>query len=257
MKQFLYLCVAVMLFSSCTGSKAVIGSKTANPNLSFKNIVEAHNASEPAFKTLASRIKVAYEDDKQRQSVTVSLRMEKDKKIWIKASILGITLAKALITPDQVSYYETLGNTYFDGDFSLLSDWLGIDIDFEKAQAILLGQSIIPLEENTYTSTVFENRYRVAPKNQPSNFIHYLLLNPDNFKVHSGMVSQPEDDRELKLNYGPYQSIEGTSFPTEIMIRALEGTKPTNIDVTYRNIDLNVSLSFPFSIPNGYKEIEL
>lgn len=257
MKRLLYICSVLILLTSCKGTKAVVGSNTASNSLSYKELVAAHHAADPSFKTLASRVKVVYEDEKQRQSITVSLRMEKDKKIWIKASILGITLAKALITPDQVRYYETLGNTYFDGDFTLLSDWLGTELDFDKAQAILLGQSIIALDSPLYEASIGDNKYRIAPKNQPINFIHSLLLNPDNFKIHSGKVSQPADDRQLNLTYGPYQTIEQQLFPVEIMIRALEGTKPTNIDVTYRNIDLNVSLSFPFNIPQGYQEIEL
>ena len=257
MKRLIYFFGLIVLLTSCKGTKTVIGSNTADANLSYKNIVGAHNAAEPSFNTLASRVKVVYEDEKQRQSVTVSLRMEKDKKIWIKASILGITLAKALITPEQVRYYETLGNTYFDGDFRLLSEWLGTELDFEKAQAILLGQSIIPLGSPEYQSSIAGNKYKIAPKNQPSNFIHSILLNPDNFKVHSGKVSQPADDRQLNLTYSEYQVIEQQIFPVSISIRAREDTKPTNIDVTYRNIDINVSLSFPFTIPQGYEEIEL
>lgn len=257
MKRILYFFGLLVLFSSCKGTKSVIGSNKADSNLTYKNILGAHEAAEPTFNTLASRVKVVYEDEKQRQSITVSLRMEKDKKIWVKASILGITLAKALITPEQVRYYETLGNTYFDGDFRLLSEWLGTELDFEKAQAILLGQSIIPLDSPQYRSTIAANKYKIAPKNQPANFIHSILLNPDNFKIHSGKVSQPADDRQLNLTYSEYQKIEQQLFPVAIAIRALEGTKPTNIDVTYRNIDLNVSLSFPFTIPQGYQEIEL
>ena len=104
--------------------------------MSSKDIIKTHDAAVPDFLTLAARMHVVYENEKKHQSITVSLRMEKDEKIWIKASLLGITMAKVLITPETVSYYETISNTYFDGDFRLLSDWLGTEIDFEKAQSI-------------------------------------------------------------------------------------------------------------------------
>ncbi|HBY68121.1 MAG TPA: DUF4292 domain-containing protein, partial [Flavobacteriaceae bacterium] len=134
--KYIFIVLAIVL-SSCGAAKKVKGSKTAKENISTKNIIASHEAASPKFKTMAARIQVSYKDDDTQQSVTVSLRMEKDKTIWVKASLLGITLVKANITPDRVQYYETIGGTYFDGNYALLSDWLGTEINFEKAQAIL------------------------------------------------------------------------------------------------------------------------
>ena len=91
---------------SCKGTKSAAGT---TDNLAVKSIVASHDAASPNFTTLAARVQVVYEDEKKQQSITVSLRMEKDKIIWMKASLLGITLAKAKITPQRVSYYETIG----------------------------------------------------------------------------------------------------------------------------------------------------
>jgi hypothetical protein len=199
---------------------------------------------------------VKYENGEDAQSLTVSLRMEKDQKIWIKASLLGITLAKLYITPESVSYYETISNTYFDGDFSLLSDWLGTEINFEKAQGILLGQSIFDLDSR-YISNVVANKYKLQPKTQPHNFIHSLLVNPDNFKISSESLSQPTDDRMFTINYGDYQNLEGGYYPSDFRIIATQKEEKTQIVVNYKKIDYNVSIRFPFTIPNGYEEMQL
>ncbi|MEL6810651.1 MAG: DUF4292 domain-containing protein [Bacteroidota bacterium] len=257
MKLFIPIILLLLIAVSCKGPSAVVGSDNAKSGMAMKSIISAHRAATPKFSTLSSRVKVVYEDAKQRQSITVSLRMEKDEKIWVKASVLGITLAKALITQDRVSYYETLGNSYFDGDFALLSDWLGTELDFEKTQAILLGQSIFGIDNNNYGTTVSNNKYKIEPKQQPNNFVHSLLLNPSNFKVDSGTVSQPRDGRELSIEYGAYQELKGSFYPSEIHIESLEGEEKTQIAVNYRKIDLDVSVSFPFRIPEGYEEIQL
>ena len=147
MKIKLSIILFISLFiTSCGGGKMVVGSETANKNISSKDIIKSHDEALPKFSTIAARIQVKYESVRDVQSLTVSLRMEKDQKIWIKASLLGITIAKLFITPESVSYYETISNTYFKGDYSLLSKWLGTEIDFEKAQGILLGQSIFDLD---------------------------------------------------------------------------------------------------------------
>lgn len=252
-----YFIILTMVITSCGGSKGLNGSANADKSLSVKNILRAHESASPNFGTLAARLQVVYEDDSKLQSITVSLRMEKDKTIWIKASLLGITISKVLITRDRVSYYESIGNSYFDGDFSLLSEWLGTEIDFEKAQAILLGQSIFTLNAPDYNTKVVQNKYQLFPKQQPQNFIHYLFLNPKNFKVVSGSLSQPKEGRLLSIRYGEYEKIENSFFPSEILINATENNKNTKIELNYKKIELNVSVSFPFTIPEGYEEIQL
>lgn len=252
-----YLFTALLILSSCKGTRNIAGSSSANSGLVAKDIMATHVSASPKFNTMAGRVKVDYEDEKKSQSMTVSLRMEKDKKIWIKASLLGITLAKVLITPERVSYYETISNTYFDGDFRLISNWLGTEVDFQKTQAILLGQTIFPTDGRAYKSQVVNNKYKLEPKRPIQNFIYSMLLNPDNFKVGSASVAQPSLNRLLTVNYGPYQKIEGSYYPSEVFINSSEGDSKTKIEVSYRKIDLNVSVSFPFNIPDGYEQIDL
>ena len=245
-----------LFITSCSGGKMIVGSDTANLSMSSKDIIKTHSEAQPDFSTIAARMNVKFESGNDMQSLTVSLRMEKDQKIWIKASILGITLAKIYITPESVSYYESITNTYFDGDFSLLSNWLGTDINFEKAQGILLGQSIFELDAK-YISNVVDNKYRLQPKMQLHDFIHSLLVHPDNFKIASESLSKPTDNRMFTINYENYQRIEGSYYPSAFKIIATQKEKIIKIVVNYKKIDYNVSIRFPFNIPNGYEEIQI
>lgn len=245
-----------LLLNGCRGAKKAVDSEVGS-SVPMAQVLYAHQEAIPNFKTLASRVQVVYADGNKEQSITVSLRMEKDRIIWIKASILGITLAKAMITPERVSYYETISNTYFDGDFTLLSEWLGTELDFEKAQSILLGQSIFNLDENNYQASIIQNRYKLLPKTQPFNFIHSLILNADNFKVLSGTLSQPGEGRLFSLRYGAYQQVEGSYYPSDIWIDATDHDRKTKISVSYKNIDVNAAVSFPFDIPQGFEQIRL
>ena len=243
----------LLVLASCGGAKNITDIK----NASAKEVISAHKAAAPEFKTLASRVQLVYETDEKLQSITVSLRMEKDKNIWIKASILGITIAKVLITPTSVSYYETIGSTYFEGDFALLGEWIGTPINFQQAQSMLLGQSIFTINPTEYKSEVFQKKFKIQPKQQPQNFIHSLFLNPENFKIASETLSQPKDERLLSIRYGDYQKIEGQYYPSTILIDTSEKGSKTKIEINYKKIDVNVDVSFPFEIPQGYEEIQL
>ncbi|MBK5212680.1 MAG: DUF4292 domain-containing protein [Flavobacteriaceae bacterium] len=246
--------ILMLLFlASCGGAKNIANLE----HTSAKEVISAHKAATPEFKTLAGRVQLVYETDEKLQSITVSLRMEKDKNIWIKASVLGITIAKVLITPTSVSYYETIGRTYFQGDFALLGEWIGTPINFQQAQNMLLGQSIFTLNPSEYSAEVFQNKFKIQPKQQPQNFIHSLFINPDNFKIASETLAQPNDDRLLSIRYGVYQKLDGQFYPSTIMINTSEKGSATRIELNYKKIDLNVDVSFPFDVPEGYEEIQL
>lgn len=250
------LLIMVIALSACGGSKKVAGSDF--DNLALKNILASHEAAEPEFKTLAARMYVIYEDDERSQGITVSMRMEKNKAIWIKAQVAGlVTVAKVMITPDRVQFYESINSQYFDGDFALLSDFLGTKIDFEKAQAILLGQSIFDLEASELTVSPLATTLKIQPKTQPQNFIYSILLNASNYKVSSANLSQPQDSRLLSLRYGEYEKIDSSFFPSIVELNASEKEKKTKVEITYRKIELNVPVNFAFDIPEGYEEIEL
>jgi len=246
---------SILLFSCGTTKKAV--GEGIDSSMTAKSLIGLHNAKEPDFKTLASRVQVVYDDGEKSQSITVSLRMKKDETIWVTASILGITMAKILITQDNVSYYETIGKTYFDGDFSLLSTWLGTDIDFEMAQNILLGQAVFDLKDTNYEASVFGENYRLTPKKQSDFFKHIFLLQPNTYKISSQQIMQPQEQRILTVDYGSYQETGGQLFPKTISINAIELQKKTSIQLDFRSVDINPQVNFAFKIPGGYEEIQL
>ena len=88
----LFFLLFIVLLGSCGGSKSISG--TTVKNLAVKDIIASHNLAEPNFLTLAARVQVVYEDKDKLQSITASLRMAKDRVIWIKASILGLLYPK-------------------------------------------------------------------------------------------------------------------------------------------------------------------
>lgn len=254
MKLKYFHIVFLLVFTACGTAKI----DTSKPGaLSTKEVVKLHHAAMPEFETIAGRMQLAYETEKSGQRISINYRIKKDEIIWAKASVLGITIAKVYITPKSVQYYETIGKTYFDGDFSLLSDWLGTDIDFEQTQNILLGQSIFYLSASQYSTAIFNDNFKVDPKKQPENFKHSVFLNPINFKVVSASLAQPAWNRVLTIQYDSYQKIDRQFFPTKISIVNTENREQTKIEINYKKIDINEKLNFPFEIPNGYKRITL
>ncbi len=250
------LSVVFLLFfflTSC-GTKKIVSDGTVNERLSAKNIIRQHYLNEIGFKTLAGKLKIDYSDGEDSQSLAVSLRMEKDKVIWISAPF-GVV--KAYITPDRVSFYNKLDNEYFDGDFSFLSNLLGTELDFEKVQNLLLGQALFDLRDEGYTSSVLAGNYELKPKNPGTLFKTLFRIEPKNFKMATQQLSQPLRKRVLDVSYKNYQKVHKWILPDEINIVAIENDRKNTIDIEYRNIEFDEPVRFPYKIPDGYKKIVL
>ncbi len=252
---FYLLSFFVILFNSCKGTKVVTETKVKK--LSAEKVISNHYNRFFNFETLNANVRVKYSDEKKSFSPIVSVRMEKDKVIWISAKILGITLAKALITPKKVSYYEKINNTYFEGDFKLLSEWLGTDLDFNKVQQMLLGQTLFNLREDKYVLEIANQKYKLQPKNQLKLFERLFLVNPNNFKMSSQQLKQPTENRNLTIDYLSYQKVGNQDFPEEVAIVALHENNKTTINLEYREVKFNPKVSFPFQIPSGYEQVTI
>ncbi|HEA28998.1 MAG TPA: DUF4292 domain-containing protein [Leeuwenhoekiella sp.] len=254
MKYTFYLLFCLtFLVSGCKSTRTA----TTPEDLASAKIIDSHYGTHFDFKTLAARLKVRYKDEHTSQGVSVSLRMEKDKTIWMSASILGISLAKAKITPDHVQYYEKIDGTYFDGDFKLLSELLGTELDFKQVQALLLGQPLFDLSKGGYSAIAGQQNYLIVPKKQRDLFSLFFYLDPQRFTMQQQRLEQKDMNRELTVSYSDYKVQEIGILPEKVLVRAKEGDKMTEIDIQYRNVEVNEEIGFPFEIPSGYKEIEL
>ncbi len=252
-KTFHILFISTLLIS-CK-SKIVEGSTAIA--MSSKNIVKNHYEYQFDKKTISARLKAVYKDKDNLQTITIKLRLEKDKIIWMSGGMLGYPFAKIMITPTKVLFYEKLNKTYFEGDFTLLSDFLGTDVDFEIIQNLLIGESILDLNNKKYSAKVQGNTYMLVPKKQEELFDILFWINPVNFKMNKQEVRQLKDQKKLTVNYAEYQKIKDEVFPRLINITAVEKITRTFIDLEYKSVEFDRKLSFPFKIPHGYQEIYL
>jgi len=254
-KYLKYIFVLSVLLTSCKSKKVI--TNTTIMSMSTKKIIKNHYSNSFDKKTIKARLKAKYKDNKNSHTITIKLRMEKDKAIWMSGTVLGFPVAKVLITPTRVTYYEKIKKTYFDGDFSLLSNFLGTEVDFEKLQNLLIGQTILNLKDKRYVSETEGYSYLLEPKRQEKLFDILFWLNPSTFKVNKQEVRQPIEQKKLTVSYTEYQKISDEVFPKKINIIAIDKTKRTLLDLEYRSVVFDERVTFPFRIPSGYKEIKL
>ena len=245
--------VLLLLFCSCKTAKTITG-KEASLNLTTKQLIRENAKKAATFNTLQSKLKITYTQGDDTQSYTVNYRMEKDKVLWMSAP-LGIV--RAMITPNRVAFYNKLDNTYFDGDFSYLSELLGTPLNFNQVQNIILGETLFGLEENPMTSSTHDGSYVLQPKEQQQLFEIFYLIYPDLLKVKSQQLSQNTQQKHLQIDYLAYQNVDNQVLPEQVKVIAVEADKEFIAELEFKSVTLNEDLRFPFSIPTGYKKIVL
>ncbi len=258
MRFFKTYCILVftLLFVASCGVKKSTAIRDVKMLSSARKVIKKYERNKTDIKTFSSKIDAFFDNGKQSISGTISLRMEKGKVIWLSISKYGFTVAKAKITPNRVQYYEKWKKVSFDGDFSLISKKIGVELSFEQLENLLLGQSIRDLSKRKYSFDVEQKSYQFQLKN-PRDILEYIVwMRPDNFKMKRQYIVDKKG-KSLTVNYKEYQNVDSLSIPEDISLEAVSSSRRTRVNLTYKRIEINEALRFPFRIPKGYKKISL
>ncbi len=249
----------ILLLFSCKTKQAVIAGKQTfeDPNSNtISNIIKNHETVNRDFKTAFIKANIDFADDKKSVKLSSDIRIKKDEIILVSIKFFGIVMAKAMITPTQVKYYEKTENKFFEGDYKTLSDLLGTDLDFKKAQNIFLGKAIDNLAQGKYTLSSEENNPKLEETTK-ENFNKSYLFDAISFLLKRQEVVQNTPQRKFIVNYSNYKLYPECVLPGELLIFANQNNKTTTINIDYKKANFNEELTFPYSVPNGYEQIKI
>ncbi len=235
-----------MISGSCKSYRK--SAYTATRHLSknkFKKELEAHRFKAHSFE---SRLSLKYTDDRQNMTGNGRLRILKDSIIWGSINFLGIPVVKFYITPNEIQYYNKINQTYYKGNFSLVEKTLGIRLNFNHLQNLLLGDLIMPLSKRNFQLDKKNKFYRLSPSN---SYIKSAEISPF-FKILTEKIKVSKK-MPLEIRYLNYQSIKNENLPQDIEIKGQE----KQIKLHYKNLSLGKKLHFPFEIPANYHRIKL
>lgn len=254
MKKTIALLFAFAFMASCKSKQAVVTEQAAEGAKPSKEIIEGHYNNPRKFETLLIKADARYEDKHTTQNVTAEIRIKKDETILVSIRFLGITMAKALITPKEVSYYVKLNGTFFKGDYAVLSRWLGTELNYAKVQNILLGEAIDDLNKGNYKVTLEDGKYKLIGK-EGNNTIKEFLFEGANYLLKNQRVFQAGNEpRNLDIQYPAHSNFPQAIVPTGIKIDAEQKDK-VNINIEYTSVKFDEKLTFPYQVPEGFEQV--
>lgn len=254
MKKSLIILGILILSTSCKSTK-VTNKNIAN--LSAKNIIKKNNKSAIDNTNIRASLLVKYKGKNELPNLKTSLRIAKDSIIWLSFSKLGFPIAKVLITPNEVKFYEKISKTYFVGNYELISNWLGTSFDFEMIQNLFLGEALMDLNKEKYHVSIQDGMYKLEAKTQNPLFDIFFWIDPYTFKLSKEEINHGSRRQRLTIMYKDFDKFDQSLFPKGFVIKAVDKNRKTNIDVNYKNVIFDSPLRFPFKIPSGYSNVKL
>lgn len=223
------------------------------------------------YNTFAAKFSLHYADGSDKTSFKGNIRIQRDSLIWVSiAPVMGIEVARILVTPDSVKVIDRTSKSYFIKSYEYLNQYLNNALDFDMLQAFLIGNDFSFFDDANWKTTIDGGLYKLATANrrklkkyvkthEASKIpIQNTWLDPKTFKIKKVMVKEIRSARSRKLTaeYSNFYVVESQMLPLhmEFNVRA---DNNVNVLLDYSRVQLNRDLRFPFRISSKYKELQL
>lgn len=254
MKKIVVITFAILSLVSCKTKQAALTESNAGEEKAVKEIVQGHYANTKDFKTLMIKASADYKKGKNSFSANAEVRIKKDEIILVSVRVLGITVAKAIITPTRVSYYAKTSGEYFDGNYAALSKWLGDDLDYTKVQNIFLGNALYDLNKGKYFASLENGQHKLQSAERSMLSKLFLFEGGKYLLKVETITSAGQTPQRLDIQYPSYKEYPKAILPTAIKIEA-EQEELINVNIEYNTVTFDENLTFPYEIPQGLEQI--
>ncbi|MBL7764466.1 MAG: DUF4292 domain-containing protein [Chitinophagaceae bacterium] len=204
------------------------------------------------YTTYQCRAKMHFETGDDKQNFTASFRLEKNKKIWVSISGLGIEVARAIITPDSVKAIERINKKAYLYSYQDIQKLINIDLDFQTLQEIIIGNAIATqgnmhdIKELNGMSTFFIKGLDYTNQityNQSDSSLKQIQLQTVRAVSTSSILIALNDYEMMDTRYFPVNRI--------YHIQDVKGAAKLSMEIN--KADFDKPMDFPFSIPANYK----
>lgn len=218
-------------------------------------ILNDHAKNAQNFKTAILRGTAQFTKDNSTNKVGIDVMIEKDKQILLNIRYADIPVAKALITPEGIQYYEKFNENAFQGSYDILTQFIGADVNYNRFQNLLLGQVLDSREDKEFAASIEDGLHKLSSSEQEELQSTYFFED-QNTLLKKEAITERDSNRKVTISYPGYQKVQNFIVPTEINILA-EEEKTINLNIRYRKVSFNEDLQINYSVPKGYKMINL
>lgn len=267
--KFVLLIFVVTSLASCTGTRKAVREPLKEQGDQF--LMGKLKEHELKFHQFSAKFNATYLVDRKKTTVSGNLRIDHDSIIWISITpALGIEAVRFILTPDSIKFINRLNNTYFLHNFAYINQLLNKTLDYDMAQAFLLGNDFSLYDSNSFKASVENQQYKLSTVNRRklrryvrrsdddiSIPIQSIWLDPENFKISKVLLKEAErDSRRFLATYSEFEDVDGKLIPTNLDFKVETDDKKIRIMITYTRIQIDQEQTYPFRIPESYTEMK-
>lgn len=215
---------------------------------------EIMNANTMQYQTAKLKTKLQYASNGKKQNFNAQFRIEKDKQIWVTITVVGLEVARAIITPDSVKALDKINKRVYIYTFSELVKLINIEIDFNTLQDIIMGE-VIGKKGEVYEFTEFGGTINIGVKS--ADYLNKLTFNKSDSTLRQLQlqVFRGQYASNILGMLGEYQK-QNTRFISTKRVYNIEDSRgQLSLEMEVQKIEFDGQESMPFTVPSNYKEI--
>jgi outer membrane biogenesis lipoprotein LolB len=266
MTKLFYIVLAAALLASCRSTRNIqtainkkdttrvaVDSNREDTVRFVRATLQKLDSNRVQFNTFNAKVNIDYRgSDGKSYDVNANVRMYRDSAIWISANaLLGIEAMRVLITRDSVKLLDKLNKVYTARSVDYLQEVTTLPLTLATLQDLIIGNAVF-VDSNVVHITAKSGT--VSLLSIGTWFKNLLTLDGSSGQL---LYSKLDDvdlvrNRTADLSYSDYENKKGFPFATRRRILVSEKGR-LDIKLDFKQYDLNVPVSFPFSVPKNYE----
>lgn len=257
---------------SVVAAEDTLGGKCRLDYKNAKSLSRYVKENEFKFDWVSAKANVESLVDDKEESFDIKVSIRRDSAMLVSIQyLLGLQVAKVLITKDSVIFVNYIQKTYFKGDFNYINELLNADLDFDLLQAVLFGNSADFQEDEAKLKPVTDRqncRYLLSTERKRrlrriqtgssdlKEALQTLTLNPENYKILKNEFIDPSTNRLFIANYSKFTQKDSVYAPYHVDIDIV-AQKKASIKIDYVRIEKNTVQKLSLNIPSKYDPIQI
>jgi hypothetical protein len=248
-------CCVIVISAGCKARKMATAPVATTPPVvldnSKANTIAAIKSKQLNFNTFSGKASAELDIDKNNNNVTMNIRINHGKQIWVSiTALLGLEVARAIITPDSIKIINKLQGVYVKKPFSYVHAYAGKQVNYGTIEALLTGNAVPELVSADADLQKVNNNVVLSGKMQ--QLLYKMIFNPE-MKVAQLNLSNNEQQQSLQVTNSNFVLVDGRTMPSQINIGSNLKEKRISVKLEYSKIELDRTLEYPFNIPESYK----
>ncbi len=236
------------------------------------------------------RISCQFSNNDKKTNFTINLKTLKDEKILVSISKLRVPVGRVLLTPDSVKYVNYIDHNYFVDDYSYLSSFLNIDLDFATVQSIVSNNAFSYRNDaknkdfKTFKSFVEDGMYvlqsektkkifkmekkskvgktgkierRLKRLDDEALIIQKMYFSPANFALTELIINDKTNDRIMNMKFNNFVEVQKKDYPGVIDMSFNSEQNEVKLKLRMSGFSTDKIDSFNIKIPEKYDEIKV